>query len=447
MKISMSENTKIVMVGGGSYNWCPRLICDLIQAPELEKSDVFLLDINLKAAQDVKAAADRLCKDNNKNFRFIATSNEEEAFKNADFVIITISTGGLEMMKHDIEIPEKYGIYQTVGDSVGPGGWSRLLRNVPVFTEMARKIEKLSPNAVILNYTNPMAGLTGAISEVCDLRNVGLCHGVFGTRAYISRVFDVKPEEISLSYGGVNHFFWILNFTVNGKNGYKLLRNKLGKDTLLKFDKSSEDPAGFSDFNHNLFTELYENFGYLTYSADRHTSEFFTGYLTDPKMIEQFKLVRTSIEDRRKGIEKKRLFTQDLASGKEKMLPQSMETAIDIMKAFVNGKPFVDVVNLPNTGQIDNLPRKAVVETLGVVTPVGFSPICAGPMPPSLKQITEIHCNIQLMNLEAAMTGNRKLAFEALTLDPLCAKLSPSEVRRMGNELLEATKEYLPQFK
>ena len=443
----MSTNTKITMVGGGSYNWCPRLICDLIQTPELENSDVFLLDINLKAAQEIKAAADRLCRDNDKNFRFFATNNEEEAFKNTDFVIITISTGGLDMMKHDIEIPEKYGIYQTVGDSVGPGGWSRLLRNVPVFTDMAQKIEKLSPNAVILNYTNPMAGLTGAIEESCNLRHVGLCHGVFGTRAYMARVFDVEPEDISLCYGGVNHFFWIFDFSVKGENGYKLLRERLGKDTLLKFDKASKDPAGFADLTHHLFSELYENYGYLTYSADRHTSEFFSGYLTDPAMLEKFKLLRTSMEDRYKSIEKARQFALDLASGKEKLLPPSMETAIDIMKAFVTNKAFIDVVNLPNTGQIDNLPRSAVVETLGLVDASGFAPITAGAMPEHLRQVTEVHCHTQLMTLEAAMSGNEKLAFEALMLDPLCAKLAPSDIKTMGAELLRTTKEYLPQFK
>ncbi|MEI6425398.1 MAG: alpha-glucosidase/alpha-galactosidase, partial [Lentisphaerota bacterium] len=118
----MSHKTKIAMVGGGSYNWMPRLLCDLVQTPELENSEVVLLDLNLTAAKEVKAAMDRICAGNKKNFRFIASSKEETAFKDADFVIITISTGGLDMMAHDLEIPEKYGIYQTVGDSVGPGG-------------------------------------------------------------------------------------------------------------------------------------------------------------------------------------------------------------------------------------------------------------------------------------------------------------------------------------
>ncbi len=435
------------MVGGGSYNWSPRLLCDLIQTPELENSEVVLLDINLQAAEDIKNAVDRLCADNNKKFHFTATNNEDEAFAGADFVVITISTGGLEMMQHDITIPEKYGIYQTVGDSVGPGGWARLLRNVPVFTDMALKIEKLSPGAVILNYTNPMAGLTGAISESTSLRNVGLCHGVFGTRAYLARIFEVDATDIALRYGGINHFFWILDFSVKGENGYKLLREKLGRDTLLKYDKASKDAAGFSDNNHELFSELYENFGYLTYSADRHTSEFFTRYLTDLEMIEKFKLVRTSMADRQDSIDKAKQYALDLAAGKEKIRTKSVETAVDIMKAFVTNKAFIDVVNLPNTGQIDNLPRGAVVETLGMVDAGGFAPICLGSMPESLKHISEVHCQIQLMTLEAAMTGNKKLALEALMLDPLCAKLTLSDVRTMASELLDATKDYLPRFK
>ncbi len=443
----MACNLKIAIVGGGSYNWGPRLLCDLVQAPEFEDSDVMLFDINLEAAEEMKAALDKICSDNNKNFRFIATNNEEEAFKDTDFVIITISTGGLDMMKHDLEIPDKYGIFQTVGDSVGPGGWSRLLRNVPVFIDMARKIEKLSPKAVILNYTNPMAGLTGAICEATDLRNVGLCHGVFGTKYYIARILGVDMDDISIRYGGVNHFFWIWGMMVNGRDGFELLREKLGNDTLRKYDKSSNDPAGFSEKNHELFADLFEHYGYLTYVGDRHSSEFFSAYLTDFEMMKKFKLERTTIEDRLKKLEDRRQFTLDLASGKEKIMEPSAETAIDIMKAIVGNKSFIDVVNLPNTGQIDNLPRGAVVETLGLVDAGGFAPVAMGKMPETLRQLTEVHCHTQLMTLEAGMTGNKKLAFEALMLDPLCAKLAPSEIKKMGQELLSATKEYLPQFK
>jgi alpha-galactosidase len=443
----MSKKIKIVMVGGGSYNWSPRLLCDLVQTPELEGSEVVLLDIDLKAAKNIKAAIDRVCADNGKKFSFIATSDENKAFKDCDFVIITINTGGLETMRHDLEIPRKYGIYQTVGDSPGPGGWSRMLRNVPVFEKMTRKIEKLSPRAVVLNYSNPMAGLTGAICQTSNLRAVGLCHGVMGTLNYLSRVLGVDEKDLAVRYGGVNHFFWILDFKVRGQDGYALLRKKLGSSTLLKFDKASEDPAGFSENNHLLFSELFEELGYLTYSADGHTSEFFTGYLTDKEMQKKYKLKGHMIQDRTTKTDEKKKLVSDFISGKQKMLERSRETAVDIMKAMVQNTPFIDVVNLPNIGQIDNLPKGAVVETLGLVDGAGFAPITIGPLPEILRGLTEIHCHVQKMTLEAALTGNEKLAFEALMLDPLCAKLAPTQIRKMGKELMKATAKYLPQFK
>jgi alpha-galactosidase len=442
------DKAKIVMVGGGSYGWSPCLLSDLIQTPELEGCDVVLLDINLTAAKEIKAVADRLCADNHKKFRFTATSNEDSAFKDADFVIITISTGGLDMMRHDLEIPERYGIYQTVGDSVGPGGWSRLLRNVPVFEKMTRKIERLSPQAVVLNYTNPMAGLTGAIAETSSLRTVGLCHGLFSTYWLIRRIFQCEEKDISARVGGVNHFFWLLDFKVNGKDGYTCLREKLAGTSLDEYlDQTPDDKGvGKRGIDHILLDEMLNEYGYLTYLDDRHTCEYFSAYLTDRKMIKRFKLHTTTIEERRKALFKAREKALKMASGKEKIFPRSRETAIDMIQAFITNKPFVDVVNLPNIGQIDNLPRGAVVETLGLVDSSGFAPISIGSMPEILRGITDVHCRVQKMTLDAALTGNRKLALEALMLDPLCAKLAPSDIRKMGVELMAATREYLPQF-
>jgi alpha-galactosidase/6-phospho-beta-glucosidase family protein len=441
----MIKKIKIAMVGGGSYNWCPHLLSDLIQTPELEGSEVVLLDLNLAAAKEMKAMADRLCADNNKNFHFTATNNEDTAFKDADFVVITISTGGLEMMRHDLKIPERYGIWQTVGDSVGPGGWSRLLRNVPVFEKMARKIEKLSPRAVILNYTNPMAGLTSVLAQTTSLRTVGLCHGLFSTYDLIKKLLQVEEKDISVRFGGINHFFWLLDFKVKGEDGYPLLMEKLRGISLNEaLDRAPRDTPRPHDFF--LCEELLRQYGMLTYIEDRHTCEYFPGYLTDPAMIKRFKLVRTTVEERKKMLGKNRKYALKLASGEEKILPRSRETAMDIIKAFVTNTPFVDVVNLPNIGQIDNLPRGAVVETLGLVDSSGFAPIGIGSMPEPLRTLLETHCQIQKMTLEAALTGNKELALKALMLDPLCAKLAPSDIRKMGLELMEATSGYLPQF-
>jgi len=442
---SMS-GSKIVMVGGGSYNWCPRLISDMVQTPELEKSEIILLDPNLKAAQKVQAAAEKITATFKRKFKFIATSDENAAFKGADFVVITISTGGLEMMRHDLVIPDKYGIYQTVGDSVGPGGWSRTLRNVPVFVKMAQKIENLSPRAIILNYTNPMAALTGAIVAASSLRNVGLCHGVFGTYRMLESIFGVREKDIAMNFCGVNHFFWVLDFKIKGQDGYAMLNRKLGGKSLDNVLQSDTDNAGFSHSNHLLCDELLREYGHLTYVADRHTCEFFNAYLTDKKQMKRFKLVRTSVEDRYAGLERARQATFDLANGKNAPGARSRETAVDIMKSFVTNQPFVDVVNMPNVGQIDNLPRGAVVETLGLVNARGFSPITAGPLPERLLPLVEPHCRVQQMTLEAALKGDKELALQSLMLDPLCANLPPSDIRKMGLELINATKTWLPQF-
>lgn len=442
----MSKKIKIVMVGGGSYNWCPRLLSDLIHTDELSGSETFLLDPNLKAAREIQAAMTHLAKTLGRDFRFIPTSDEDMAFKDADFVVVTVSTGGLDMMRHDLEIPENYGILHTVGDSVGPGGWSRLLRNVPVFEKMARKIEKLSPKAIVLNYTNPMAGLTGAIAQTTSLRTVGLCHGLFSTYVLIRRLLQVEEKDISVRFGGINHFFWILDFKVRGEDGYPLLMEKINGFSLNEaLDRAPRDTPRAYDYC--LCDELLRHYGMLTYIEDRHTCEYFPGYLTDPAMLKRFKLVRTTVGDRRKWLRDSREYTLKMAAGKEKILPRSHETAMDIMKAFVTNTPFVDVVNLPNVGQIDNLPRGAVVETLGLVDSAGFAPIAIGAMPEPLRSLLETHCQVQKMTLEAALTGNRKLALDALTLDPLCSKLAPSDTRKMGLDLMRATRNFLPQFK
>ena len=445
--MSINYNPKIVMVGGGSYTWCPRLLSDLMQTPEMEGAEVVLLDPNPQAAGEVRAAGEAIAARLNKRYRLWATSNEAEAFQGADFVIITISTGGLQAMAHDLAVPEKYGIFHTVGDTAGPGGWSRALRNVPVLLHLAQQIERYAPRAVALNYTNPLAVLTAAIARASGLRAVGLCHGVFENYGLLEKLLGVEEKDLAVRFGGVNHFFWILDFSVKGQRGYPLLKERLAGRTLDEaLHEGSTDEIGFHSY-HKLCDELFGEYGYLPYVGDRHTCEFLPGYITpNPDSLERHKLVRTSVQERLGNRDRARQWTLDLASGKALPSVRSRETAVDIMMAFLHGKPFTDVVNLPNVGQIDNLPRGAVVETLGLADGLGFRAITTGSLPPVLQQLVAPHCQMQLMILEAAMKGDRRLAFEALMLDPVCAHLSPKQVRAMGTELMAATKEWLPQF-
>ncbi len=447
-KLDMSKTAKIVMVGGGSYNWAPRIICDMMCEPVLHGSEVYLLDPNLDAADEVKAACEQMNKTLEAKFSFLATADENAAFAKADFIVIAISTGGLNMMKHDIEIPEKYGIYQTVGDTVGPGGWNRALRNVPVFVNMAKKIEKLAPGAIVLNYTNPMAALTGVFYQASNLRTVGLCHGVFSIFTLLEKIFGAKEQDISLLFGGVNHFFWITDFTIYGKPGYPLLAEKLdGKVVNDYLHKNQKDEAGMVNHRSTLCDLFYRKYGLLTYTGDRHTSEFVSGYLNNEEDEQgKYDLVRTSVAERVKKCKNVRRITSELASGERKPFTKSRETAVDIMKAFIENKPFTDVVNLPNIGQIDNLPRNAVVETLGQVDSRGFTPLAIGRVPDAIQKLLEVHCKNQIITLDAAITGDKELALQALYQDPLCSHLSIDDTREMGMELMAATSEWLPQF-
>ncbi len=352
-------------------------------------------------------------------------------------------------MTHDLKIPERYGIFGTVGDTVGPGGWARALRNVPVFVHLARAIEKASPRAVVLNYTNPMAALTDVLHRTSSLRNVGLCHGVFDNINILKTIFKVDEENLKINFAGINHFFWILDFTVNGKPGYPMLKRKLkGKSFEKLLGGNHKDAAGFAHRHFTLFKTLYEEYGYLPYSGDRHTCEFLS-WTMGPKSsdLKRYDLERTTIAQRKAGYAKSRRRTFRIAAGKEPLIKRSRETAIDIMSAIATNTAFTDVVNLPNNGQVDNLPRGAVVETMGTVDALGFRGISAGPLPEPLRALTEPHCRVQTMTVDAALEGNIDKALTALIMDPSCSHLPPSQIRKMGKELISATKAWLPQFK
>jgi alpha-galactosidase len=195
-------------------------------------------------------------------------------------------------------------------------------------------------------------------------------------------------------------------------------------------------------------SELYREYGYLPYAADRHTCEFLPGLITPtPEALQRFRLVRTSIEQRYENRANARNRAKQYASGELAPPERTRETAVDIITAFVSGQPFMDIANLPNVGQVDNLPRRAVVETLGQCDGLGFRALTAGSLPEPIRALVEPHCHVQLQTLQAALTGNRKLAIESLRMDPVCAHLAPSQVRAMGDELLAAGREWLPQFR
>ena len=364
-------------------------------------------------------------------------------------MLITISTGGLEAMRPDLEIPEQYGIFHTVGDTAGPGGWSRALRSIPVFARYADEIKALSPNAYVLNYTNPMGALTKVLSDrLRQGRVIGLCHGLFEFHIVMRQIFSLESEkDVEVRFGGLNHFFWMLDFAIGGREGYALLRKKMGRRPLYELmDAIPREIGGWTPGNR-LASELFDNYGYLPYTADRHICEFFSCYTTNKELMERFGLERTTIADRESYYARLRNQLSRFTSGEETLSnTPSREAAADIIAAVTLDRGFTDVVNMVNVGQIANLPQRAVVETMGYVDAGGASALAVGALPEPIRALCEPHARVQIRTVEAALSGDLDGALMALAADPCCAHMTVSDIKKMGRELMDANRQLLPQF-
>ncbi len=445
------KKIKIGYIGGGSQTWSPYIIRDMVNKPELSnvEMEIALVEIHWGRAK----AMEDLCRVKFREWgvddriHAYATLDKEEGLTGADFIMITIASGRLPAMSHDLLIPEKYSIFQTVGDTAGPGGWARNLRNFKVFEDYAKLIKEIAPNAFVLNYSNPLAGLTKVLAnELGPERVVGLCHGLFESYSVLGKMFGVDEEQISVRFGGVNHFFWIKDFMVNGQDGYPMLEEKLKSGRSDLINSPDYDPFGFES-NKLLTLELYKHYGLMPYVGDRHTCEFFGAYITDKEIMERFKLVRTYIHEREEHYVKAAARIKDWTQNKGGLDPNpSRETAADMISAILYDEAFTDVVNLVNQGQIPNLPMGAVVETLGKVDAQGFTPFAIGPLPDQIRAIVAPHADVQLRLVEAYLKRDVKDALYALAADPVCLHLPISDIKKMGTELLKAHKEFLPGF-
>jgi len=436
---------KVCLVGGGSYNWGPGLLNDMMLKKDIPDIDFYLLDINLDAAKDIAAFGAFLNSKYGTNDRFFPTTNRKLAFSGAGQIIITITTGGLDSMGKDLVIPEKYGIFHTVGDTVGPGGWSRAIRNIPIFAEFGRDIAKYAPDAFVLNYTNPNTVCTKTLSTVAPKQKVvGLCHNLFGTYDTLKKIFNLDSEkDISVVSAGVNHFYWLIDFKIKGEPGYKLLKEKLGKKKIWQFMNELYGRETVS----RAMSELYDVYGYVTDFHDRHLCEFFNKYITPTgKRLKEYRIVRTYIHERRKWVKDAKQYVIDVIKGKKVFdRGASRESCASILDTMATGKEFMDVVNVPNKGQVENLPEGAVLETLGIVDRQGFRPINVGRMPDELVPTVLPHAINQNMIVEAVLEGNVNKAFKALANDPVNAHLTLKQVKAMGTELLKAQRELLPK--
>jgi alpha-galactosidase len=441
--------TKIVIIGGGSYSWGPTFMRDVFATPELKGSTIVLHDILQERVDLVHALGQKMIWDFGLDFHLEKTHSLDEALQGADFVILTITTGRLESMRPDLEIPAKYGIRQSVGDTTGPGGLARALRNIPVVAEIGRKVMEICPNAFFLNYTNPMTVLTRTLA-MQGVKVVGLCHEWIGVREKLALIFGTSPEKIQAQIAGVNHLIWVTDLYADGRRVWNELPSMTEKILNGEIKVDEEDTSVFTD-HAKVKSALFQLYGALPAAGDRHIAEFFPHFINEStNWGADYDIKLTSIEDREALEAFAKMMIKSVLKGETDLKPFmediSTEAANKIIRAVVSGENYIGIMNLPNTGQVLNLPYGAVVETYGVINSMGAHATSYGEVPAGVQSILQKHISNQEMTIRSALAGDWDLALQVLLNDPLSGGLTIPQARQLLHELLEANKQYLPLF-
>ncbi len=440
----MAKIPKIAFIGDGSIIFARRLMIDLLSFPELGESAFALMDIDAKRLGYTRRVAERIVRETGAPARIEATTDRREALRGADYVITMILVGDIEVIRPDIEIPLKYGVDQCIGDTLGPGGVFRALRTIPAMLDICRDMEELCPDAWLLNYTNPMAMVCWAMNDATAVKNVGLCHSVQGTAGQLARLAGVPREERgNLSYwvAGINHQAWFLELSLNDRDLYPLIRDKI------------DDPEAYNADTARF--EMLKHLGYFVTESSGHNSEYNPWFRKRPELLEKYtpggswnggtgfilQLYGSDREDYESQME-------GIASGEEPLdLRRSREYGSHIIHSLETGGSCRINGNVRNTHLITNLPEGCCVEVPCFVDRHGINPCFVGDLPPHLAAVNRSNVAVQELAVKAALAGDRDMAFHAIAVDPLTAAvLSLEEIRRMVDEMFEAEAGWLPQF-
>lgn len=450
------ENLNIAYIGGGSRGWAWGLMSDLAAEEQLSGT-VRLYDINFEAAQDNEKIGNKI-KENKKakgKWDYKALQSLSETLTGADFVIISILPGTFHEMVSDVHAPEKYGIYQPVGDTVGPGGLVRALRTIPIYVELAEALRQYSPNAWVINYTNPMALCTRTLYRIFpEIKAFGCCHEVFGTQKILAEMLedlcgitDAARDDIKVNVLGINHFTWIDHASYKGMDLFPLYREFVDKyyETGYAQEEKEHWMNSFFSCRHRVKFDLFKRYGVIAAAGDRHLAEFCPPwYLKSPEAAAGWKFGLTPVSwrfEHQKELEAK---AKKLVSGKEPFeISPTGEESVRQIKALLGLGDFVTNVNLPNAGQIQGLPMDAVVETNALFTRDSIRPVLAGKLPPEVNNLVLRHVYNQETILQAALMKDKEMAFRAFVNDPLMT-LPLKEARELFETMLVNTKNYLP---
>jgi len=457
---SMSRK-KIVLVGAGSAVFTQGLVADLILAPDLGPWDLGLVDIDAEALETAEGLSRRMVEARGAEIAVQASTDRKEVLPGADVVVATIGVGGRRAWETDVFIPRRYGIFQPVGDSVMPGGISRAMRMIPALVEIARDVNAQCPDAFFVNYSNPLTANCWATRRATGVPVVGLCHGTFGVERQLAGLIGAPPGEVTSLFVGLNHLTFIFDLSWKGRDAWPLVRARLAAEggegeSLERLEKEFPEMAPPSESfraAHNPFSwSIFETYGAYPAVNDRHVVEFFPERFPQGEYhgktlgVDVFSVEATTShgDEVYARMQARALGEEPLDEGIFERAPGEHEQLLDILRAVEGDARRVFAVNLPNRGAVPNLPADAVLEMPAVATASGLRPLQILDFPEPLAGIVTRKLTATRLTVEAALTGDRELFFEALLADG--AVTDPGVARRMGEELLEAQKKHLPNF-
>jgi alpha-galactosidase len=437
--------TKVAIIGAGS-GFGGRLSVDTLARKPLQDATIALCDLHPERLAGVKEYVELTIEAHKLPARVEASMDRKEILKDADFVVTSVSVGGPAYwcfpFSAEIEIPQKYGIHMNVSDTTSAGAVFRFLRTAPVHLQIFRDIERLAPNALVLNHTNPMAMLTWIHHAATSVRNVGLCHGVQGTSRGIAERLEIPYEEMSFICAGINHLAWFLELKRGDEDLYPELKRRMGK----KLDEFHKAPKGKTDA---VRFELLRQFGYFPTEGSEHDSEYVPYFRNNPETREAYALDAWKVSY---DPPKRRVWAKDTGidedDGDVAELKVSNEYSSGIMEAVVTNQPYQFNGNVMNDGLITNLPQGSCVEVPCTVDARGIHPERVGDLPKGVAALCRSNISVHDLAVEAVLNRDKEAAFHAVACCPVTSSiLSLPKIREMFDEMWEAEKDLLTYFK
>lgn len=431
--------SKITFLGAGSTVFAKNVLGDCMLTPALQGFEIALFDIDKERLADSERMLNNIRKTSGSTCRVQAYADRKEALRGASYVINAIQVGGYDPCTiTDFEVPKKYGLRQTIADTVGIGGIFRNLRTIPVVLDFARDMREVCPNALFLNYTNPMAVLTNALNTHGGVQTVGLCHSVQVCVKDLFANLGMDATGVQSKIAGINHMAWLLEVTKDGVDLYPEIKRRAAEKQQEK--------------HHDMVRlEMMLRFGYYITESSEHNAEYHPYFIKRnyPELIERFNIPLDEYPRRCVNqIEGWKKMRDELVGNAGLTHERTHEYASYILEAIETNKPFKIGGNVMNTGLITNLPREACVEVPCLVDASGVTPTHVGDLPPQCAALNRTNINTQLLTIEAAVTGKKEHIYHAAMLDPhTAAELSIDDIVSLCDDLIEAHGDWLPKFR